>query len=78
MDPTAPVFNGHRGELHEIVFEYARDELGIPIHLGKRAVQYFEDGKKAGIELENGEKVLPSLQLSLNYLESLRKREGLI
>jgi hypothetical protein len=56
-DPTSPVFNGHRGELHEIVFEYAR-ELGIPIHLGKRVVQYFEDGEKAGIELESGEKVL--------------------
>lgn len=58
MDPTAPVFNGHRGELHEIVFEYARGELGIPIHLGKRVVQYFEGGGKAGIELESGEKVL--------------------
>lgn len=58
MDPTAPVFNGHRGELHEIVFEYARDELGIPIHLGKRVVQYFEGEGKAGIELESGEKVL--------------------
>jgi hypothetical protein len=58
LDPTASVFNGHRGELHEIVFEYARDELGIPIHLGKRVVQYFEGEGKAGIELESGEKVL--------------------
>jgi len=26
----APNFNGHRGELHEVVFNYAKDDLGIP------------------------------------------------
>ncbi len=52
----APVFNGHRGELHEVVFNYARDELGIPIHLGQNVSQYFEDEHKAGIILNNGEK----------------------
>ena len=57
MDPKMPVFNGHRGELHEIVFNYAKDELGIPIHLGKRIVQYFEDENEAGIILDDGEKV---------------------
>ena len=57
-DPTAPVFNGHRGELHEVVFKYAKDELGIPIHLGERIVQYFEDDDAAGIVLETGEKVI--------------------
>ncbi|OCL15377.1 putative MAK1-like monooxygenase [Glonium stellatum] len=57
LDPTAPVFNGHRGELHTTVFEYARDELKIPIHLGKRVVEYFEDSEKAGIVLEDGSKV---------------------
>lgn len=71
LDPNAPVFNGHRGELHEIVFEYARDELGIPIHLGKRVVQYFEDGEKAGIELESGEKVhILDFPLNLPYLRN--------
>lgn len=52
----SPVFNGHRGELHTVVFEYARDELGIPIHLGQRIVEYFEDEEKAGIQLATGEK----------------------
>lgn len=56
-DPEAPVFNGHRGELHTSVFEYARDELNIPIHLGRRIEKYFEDDNEAGIVLENGEKV---------------------
>jgi hypothetical protein len=58
-DPDAPVFNGHRGELHTVVFNYARDELGIPIHLGQRVMEYFEDGNQAGIVLESGIKVNP-------------------
>ena len=33
-NPEAPVFNGHRGEFHSIVFQYVKDDLGIPIHLG--------------------------------------------
>lgn len=56
-DPMAPVFNGHRGELHECVFDYARDECGIPIHLNHRIQKYVEDEKEAGIILESGEKV---------------------
>ena len=52
----APRFNGHRGELHEIVFNYAKDELGIPIHLGQPVEKYFEDDERAGIVLQNGEK----------------------
>ena len=56
-DPTAPAFNGHRGELHTIIFNYAKDELGIPIHLGQRVTEYFEDENQAGIVLESGERV---------------------
>lgn len=39
-NPEAPVFNGHRGEFHSVVFNYVRDELGIPIHLGQRIEEY--------------------------------------
>lgn len=53
----APVLNGHRGELHEIVFNYVRDQLQIPIHLGKKVVTYFENENEAGVELETKEKV---------------------
>ena len=52
-----PNFNGHRGELHQVIFDYARDELGIPIHLGQRIEEYFEDDGQAGIILETGERV---------------------
>ncbi|KIW67354.1 hypothetical protein PV04_06615 [Phialophora macrospora] len=57
MDPDAPVFNGHRGELHEVIFNYARDDLKIPIHLGQKVEKYFEEDDRAGIQLANGEKV---------------------
>ncbi|KAJ5218385.1 uncharacterized protein N7498_000484 [Penicillium cinerascens] len=69
-DPTAPVFNGHRGELHTIVFNYAKDELGIPIHLGQRVTEYFEDENQAGIVLESGQKwvVLTSLQITADLV----------
>jgi 2-polyprenyl-6-methoxyphenol hydroxylase-like FAD-dependent oxidoreductase len=54
--PDAPVLNGHRGELHEVIFNYARDELKIPIHLGQRVHEYFETETGAGIVLNSGEK----------------------
>lgn len=56
-DPDAPVFNGHRGELHSIVFNHAKNDLGIPIHLGHRVTQYWEDEEQAGIILDDGTKV---------------------
>lgn len=60
-DETWAMYNGHRGELHEVVFDYARKELGIPIHLGHKILNYFEDENKAGIILDTGERVRPSL-----------------
>jgi 2-polyprenyl-6-methoxyphenol hydroxylase-like FAD-dependent oxidoreductase len=55
--PEAPVLNGHRGELHEVVFNYVGNELKIPIHLGKQVVEYLEDDEKAGFVLQDGQKV---------------------
>jgi 2-polyprenyl-6-methoxyphenol hydroxylase-like FAD-dependent oxidoreductase len=53
---TSPMFNGHRGELHKIVFDYAED-MGVEIHLGKRVESYWEDESGAGILFEDGTKV---------------------
>ncbi|KAL1617751.1 hypothetical protein SLS56_010851 [Neofusicoccum ribis] len=66
----SPVFNGHRGELHTVVFEYARDELGIPIHLGQRIVEYFEDKDRAGIVLAGGERVTADVVLGADGVRS--------
>ncbi|KAK0670213.1 putative zeaxanthin epoxidase [Cercophora samala] len=66
----APVFNGHRGELHEVVFNYARDELGIPIHLGQHVDEYFETEDKAGIVLKSGERVEADIVIGADGVRS--------
>lgn len=70
QNPDAPVFNGHRGELHEVVFKYARDELGIPIHLGYRIKQYFENDTEAGIVFENDEKATADIIIGSDGVRS--------
>ncbi|KAK5657890.1 hypothetical protein OQA88_2439 [Cercophora sp. LCS_1] len=67
--PEAPILNGHRGELHEIVFNYAR-ELGIPIHLNQRVEEYFEDAERAGIVLKNGQKVYADIVIGADGVRS--------
>lgn len=55
--PTAPPLHGHRGELHQVVFDHVKDELKIPIHLGHRVSEYFEEEGHAGIVLSDGTRV---------------------
>ncbi|KAK0107623.1 hypothetical protein ONS96_003429 [Cadophora gregata f. sp. sojae] len=68
-DPEAPMFNGHRADFHEIVFQYA-SAMGIPIHLGQRCQQYFEDSDAAGILLESGEKVMADVVIAADGFRS--------
>ncbi|EPQ55368.1 FAD/NAD P-binding domain-containing protein [Gloeophyllum trabeum ATCC 11539] len=53
MNREAPSVNGHRGEIHEIVFNHAK-ELGIEIRLGCRVLEYVEEKDRAGVRV-NGE-----------------------
>ncbi|CEJ60939.1 Putative Related to maackiain detoxification protein 1 [Penicillium brasilianum] len=69
-DPDAPVFNGHRGELHTVVFNYAKDELGIPIHLGHRVTEYFENENQAGIVLDNGDRITADVVIGADGVRS--------
>ena len=48
-----PMINGHRGELHDIVFRHARAR-GIDIRLGHGVVDYYETDERAGVVLEDG------------------------
>ncbi|KAB8261891.1 hypothetical protein BDV32DRAFT_157875 [Aspergillus pseudonomiae] len=57
LDRQAPTINGHRGELHQILFNYARNDLNIPINLGCEVTGYFESASGAGIQLASGDKV---------------------
>ncbi|KAK0629410.1 hypothetical protein B0T17DRAFT_589201 [Bombardia bombarda] len=70
QNPEAPIFNGHRGELHEVVFNYARDELGIPVHLGQWVEEYFETEGGAGIVLKDGEKVYADIVIGADGVRS--------
>lgn len=69
-NPEAPVFNGHRGELHQVVFDYAREELGIPIHLGQKVLAYFEEDGHAGIVLKTGERVVADVVVGADGVRS--------
>ncbi|KAJ2894785.1 salicylate hydroxylase [Zalerion maritima] len=69
-DPLAPVLNGHRGELHQVIFEYAKNDLGIPIHLGQIVSEYFEGEEKSGIVLANGEKVVGDIVIGADGVRS--------
>ncbi|KAK0919627.1 hypothetical protein LTR91_002408 [Friedmanniomyces endolithicus] len=69
-DPEAPVFNGHRGEFHSILFHYVKDELCIPVRLGCRIQKYFETESEAGIELETGEKFTADVVIGADGVRS--------
>ncbi|KAG7046469.1 salicylate hydroxylase [Colletotrichum scovillei] len=69
-DPEAPVLNGHRGELHEVIYNYAKDELAIPIHLGQPVTDYFEDQDAAGIQFQDGRKVSADVVIAADGVRS--------
>ncbi|KAJ9303743.1 hypothetical protein DTO217A2_6755 [Paecilomyces variotii] len=50
-------FNGHRGEIHEIVFNHAL-ERGIDIRLGQRVTDYFETDTEAGVIVNGKDRVV--------------------
>lgn len=62
-------YNGHRGEIHELVFNHALD-LGIDIKLGMKVQDYFEDNDKAGVILETGEKFAGDVVLAADGVKS--------
>ncbi|KAL4808250.1 hypothetical protein BDV18DRAFT_158359 [Aspergillus unguis] len=71
FDPKAPTINGHRGELHQILFEYA-ESLGIRIRLGAEVVGYFEGNgeNQTGVELANGERVFADVVIGSDGVHS--------
>ncbi|KAI9693321.1 MAG: hypothetical protein M1822_005317 [Bathelium mastoideum] len=61
-------FNGHRGEIHEIVYEYAK-ELGIETRLGQQVLEYWETETEAGVVV-NGEKIAADVVLAADGVRS--------
>lgn len=60
--------NGHRAELHEILYNHAR-ERGIEIRLGHNVTDYFETESEAGI-VSNGERYTADVVLAAEGVKS--------
>ena len=56
-DFGAHSYNGHRGEIHELLFKFAQSQ-GVEIRLGQNVTEYWEDEEKgeAGV-VSNGERI---------------------
>lgn len=61
-------FNGHRGEIHEIVFNHARDR-GVDIRLGQNVTDYFEEDDHAGV-ISNGERLTADVVVAAEGVRS--------
>jgi len=70
--------NGHRGEIHNVVYQHAAVERRVDIRLGKNVVRYFEDEKMemAGVETEDGEVFTADLVLAAEGVRS--RARGLV
>jgi 2-polyprenyl-6-methoxyphenol hydroxylase-like FAD-dependent oxidoreductase len=66
----APVFNGHRGEFHSVLFNYVTDDLKILIRLGCRITKYFENESEAGITLDTGEDITADVVIAADGVRS--------
>jgi len=52
--------NGHRGELHGIVYRHALAR-GIDVRLGRKVTDYFEDERQAGVVIHDGETMVADM-----------------
>jgi 2-polyprenyl-6-methoxyphenol hydroxylase-like FAD-dependent oxidoreductase len=64
-------FNGHRGEIHEVVWNYAM-EVGVEIRLGSKVSEYFETETEAGIVV-NGERIAGDVVLAGDGVRSIAR-----
>lgn len=62
-------FNGHRGEIHEIVYRHALN-AGIEVKLGKKVVNYFETETEAGVVTADGERYAGDVVLAADGVRS--------
>lgn len=63
-------YNGHRGELHARLFEYAK-AVGVEIRLGQDVSEYWEDEEKgeAGV-ISNGERLSADIVVGADGVRS--------
>ncbi|TVY84077.1 FAD-dependent monooxygenase roqM [Lachnellula suecica] len=61
-------YNGHRGEIHEIVYQHALD-IGVDIRLSHKVEDYFETETEAGV-IANGERFVGDVVLAADGVRS--------
>ncbi|EPQ61259.1 FAD/NAD P-binding domain-containing protein [Gloeophyllum trabeum ATCC 11539] len=64
----AYAYNGHRGELHTMLFDYAQS-LGIDIRLGQDVTEYWETDNEAGV-IANSEKIAADVVVGADGVRS--------
>lgn len=60
--------NGHRGEIHKVLLEYAKS-VGIEIRLGHNVTDYYENDTCGGIEVD-GQRITADVVLSAEGVRS--------
>jgi 2-polyprenyl-6-methoxyphenol hydroxylase-like FAD-dependent oxidoreductase len=66
--PWGKRLNGHRGELHRIIYKHAVDR-GLDIRLGHRVTEYFETVEHGGVVV-NGERMTADLVVAAEGVRS--------
>lgn len=69
-------FAGHRGELHEVLSEYAT-EIGVEFQFGKTVVQYLDNASELGVLSKDGTKILGDVILACDGPRSLARSQVL-
>ncbi|KAF2646455.1 putative monooxygenase [Massarina eburnea CBS 473.64] len=64
-------FGGHRGEIHEVVWNHAIEQ-GVEIKLASKVEEYFETESEAGVVV-NGERVIGDVVLAGDGVRSLAR-----
>lgn len=68
------VYAGHRGEMHEIVFDYAV-QIDVEMRMNSRVVQYLDSDEERGVVLANGDKILGDAVLAADGPRSLARAQ---
>ncbi|GAB7355125.1 hypothetical protein MBLNU459_g5700t1 [Dothideomycetes sp. NU459] len=65
-------FNGHRGEIHKILYDHALSQ-GVDIRLGQRVSEYYQTEHVAGV-IANGEKIEADVILAADGVRSKARK----
>ncbi|KAM5343362.1 hypothetical protein ACJ41O_011899 [Fusarium nematophilum] len=68
-------FAGHRGAMHEIVYDYAK-EIGVEMHFNSRVAQYLDSDDERGVVISGtGAKILGDVVLACDGPKSLARSQ---